>query len=50
MSKHSLGIKLLGVFLVLYGLVQLLSLSFVYLNVIMGVLALIAGTLLLVGR
>lgn len=50
MSKHSLGVKLLGVFLVLFGLVQLLSLSFVYMNVIMGILALIAGILLLVGR
>lgn len=50
MSKHSLGVKLLGVFLVLFGLVQLFSLSFVYMNVIMGVLALIAGILLLVGR
>lgn len=50
MSKHSLGVKLLGVFLILYGLIQLLSLSFVYMNVILGVLALIAGILLLVGR
>lgn len=50
MSKHSLGVKLLGVFLILYGLIQLFSLSFVYMNVIMGVLALIAGILLLVGR
>lgn len=50
MSKHSLGVKLLGIFLILYGLIQLLSLSFVYLNVIMGILALIAGILLLLGR
>lgn len=48
--KNSLGIKLLGIFLVLYGLVQLLSLSFVYMNVVMGVLALVAGILLLVGK
>lgn len=50
MSKHSLGVKLLGIFLILYGLIQLLSLSFVYMHVILGVLALIAGILLLVGR
>lgn len=48
--KNSLGVKLLGLFLVLYGLVQLLSLSFAYMNVVMGVLALVAGILLLVGR
>lgn len=48
--KNSLGIKLLGIFLVLYGLVQVLSLSFVYMNIVMGVLALVAGILLLVGK
>lgn len=48
--KNSLGIKLLAIFLVLYGLIQLLSLSFVYMNVVMGVLALVAGILLLVGK
>lgn len=48
--KNSLGIKLLGIFLILYGLIQLLGLSFVYMNVVMGVLALVAGILLLVGR
>jgi uncharacterized membrane protein HdeD (DUF308 family) len=50
MSKSSLGVKLLGVFLILYGLIQILSLSFVYMNIVMGILALIAGILLLVGR
>lgn len=50
MTKNSLGVKLLGIFLILYGLVQLLGLSFVYMNIVMGVLALIAGILLLVGR
>lgn len=48
--KNSLGVKLLGIFLILYGLVQLFSLSFAYMNVVMGVLALVAGILLLVGR
>lgn len=50
MTKNSLGVKLLGIFLILYGLIQLLGLSFVYMNIVMGVLALIAGILLLVGR
>lgn len=50
MSKNSLGMKILAVFLVLYGLIQILSLSFVYMHIVMGVLALIAGILLLVGR
>lgn len=50
MTKNSLGVKLLGIFLILWGLVQLLGLSFVYMNVVMGVLALIAGLLVLVGR
>jgi hypothetical protein len=50
MSKTSLGMKLLAVFLILYGLIQILSLFFVYMNIVMGVLALIAGILLLVGR
>lgn len=48
--KNSLGIKLLGIFLILYGLTQLLGLSFVYMHVVMGILALVAGILLLVGR
>lgn len=50
MSRRSLGLRLLGIFLILYGLIQLLSLSFVYMNVLMGILALIAGLLILVGR
>lgn len=48
--KSSLGIKLLGIFLILYGLVQLFSLSFAGLHVVMGILALLAGILLLVGK
>lgn len=48
--RHSLGVKLLGIFLVLYGLERLLGLSFIYIGVVVGVLALIAGILLLVGR
>jgi hypothetical protein len=50
MSKYSPGLKLLGIFLIFWGLVQLLGLSFVYMNVVMGLLALIAGLLLLIGR
>jgi hypothetical protein len=48
--KNSLGIKLLGVFLVVEGLRTLLGLSFNYMYVVTGVLALVAGILLLVGK
>lgn len=48
--KHSLGVKLLGIFLIVYGLVEFLGRFFPYVNVVLGVLALIAGILLLVGR
>lgn len=48
--KNSLGIKLLGVFLLLEGLIRLFSLHFTGLGIVMGVLALIAGVLLLVGK
>lgn len=48
--KSSLGIKLLGIFLILYGLINLFSLSFTGLHIVMGILALLAGLLLLVGK
>lgn len=48
--KNRLGVKLLGIFLILYGLERLLGLSFVYMGVVVGVLALVAGILLVVGR
>lgn len=48
--KNSLGIKLLGVFLLLEGLLRLIGLQFAGLPILMGILALIAGILLLVGK
>ena len=50
MSKNSLGVKLLGVYLILVGLSQLLSLTIPYGAIVLGILALVAGILLLVGR
>jgi len=45
-----LGFLLLAIFLILYGLIALFSLSFSGLNIIMGLLALIAGILILFER
>jgi hypothetical protein len=41
---------LLGIFLILTGLTQLLSLSFAGLPIIMAILAIAAGILILLGR
>ena len=46
----SLGMLLLGVFLILTGLIQLLSFSFAGLPIIMAILAIAAGILILLGR
>ncbi len=43
------GFILLAIFLILYGLIALLGLSFAGLSLIMGLLALIAGILILIG-
>ena len=48
--RSSLGIKLLAIFLILEGLIRLFSLHFNGLGILMGILALIAGILLLVGK
>jgi uncharacterized membrane protein HdeD (DUF308 family) len=48
--KKNLGLLLAGVWLTLHGLITLFSLSFSGLGTVMGVLALIAGALLIVGR
>ncbi len=44
------GFLLLAIWLILTGLIQLLSLSFTGLSIIMGLLALAAGILILIGR
>ncbi len=47
---ENLGMLILAIWLILTGLIQLLGLSFSGLNVIMGLLALVAGLLILFGR
>ncbi len=49
-NKRSLGMILLGIWLVLTGLVDLVDFSVGGLGVIMGLLALLAGVLILLGR
>lgn len=46
----NLGMLLLAIWLIVTGLIALIGLSFAGLNVIMGLLALAAGILLLIGR
>lgn len=48
-STRSLGLKFLGVWLVLFGLIDLLDLSFAYDGLIMAILAIVAGVILLIG-
>ena len=47
---NNLGMLLLAIWLIVYGAIQLLSLTFANIGVIMGILALAAGILLLIGR
>ena len=47
---RNLGMLLLAVWLILTGLVQLFGLSFTGIGVILGVLALAAGIVILIGR
>jgi uncharacterized membrane protein HdeD (DUF308 family) len=49
-SYTRLGNVCLGVYLLLQGLVLLLGLSFVGLPILLGVLAIIAGVLIIAGR
>ena len=46
----NLGMLLLGVWLILSGLIPLLSLSFAALGMLMAILAVAAGVLILLGR
>jgi hypothetical protein len=48
--KRGVGTLLLGIWLLLHGLITLIGIHFPYSGVIMGLLALISGILLLVGR
>ena len=49
-NVRNLGTTILGVWLILMGLVSALSLSFAGLSMLMGLLALVAGILLIMGR
>ncbi|HXT22899.1 MAG TPA: hypothetical protein VN923_19280 [Thermoanaerobaculia bacterium] len=49
-SFGRLGSVCLGIYLLLQGLVLLLGLSFYGLSILLGVLAVIAGVLLIAGR
>ena len=49
-SYRSVGFLLLGIYLILQGLALLISLPIPYFAVIQGLLALLAGILILVGR
>ncbi len=46
----NLGMLLLGIWLVMTGLIPILSLTFAGLGMIMGILAIAAGVLILLGR
>ena len=47
---RNIGFLLLAIFLILYGLIALLGLSFAGLSIIMGLLAIAAGIFILIGR
>jgi hypothetical protein len=47
---NNLGMILLSIWLILWGLIYVLSLSFAGLNLVMGILAIVAGVLLLLKR
>jgi uncharacterized membrane-anchored protein len=47
---RSIGMLLLAIWLILNGLIALFSLSFNWLGLIMGLLAIVAGAFILIGR
>jgi len=47
---QNLGMRVLAVYLIVVGLVGALGLTFAYMGVVLGVLALVAGVLILMGR
>ena len=46
----NLGILLLGIWLIIYGLIQVLALSFSGLYILMGIFAIVIGVLLIMQR
>lgn len=50
MNNRNVGMILLAIWLILSGLVNLLGLAFAGLPIVLGVLALAAGVLILIGK
>ncbi len=48
--KKNLGLLLLGIWLIIHGLTQLVNFSFSGLGTVMAILAIVAGALMIVGR
>jgi hypothetical protein len=48
--KKNLGMLLLGIWLVVHGLTQVVNFSFSGLGTVMAILAIVAGALIIVGR
>ena len=48
--KKNFGMLLLGVWLIVHGLEPLVHLSFTGLDTIMGIVAIVAGALIILGR
>jgi hypothetical protein len=49
-ANKDLGMLLLGIWLILTGLLQVVSLSIPYIGIIMAVLAIVAGVLIVMNR
>jgi hypothetical protein len=48
--RKNLGLLLLGIWLVVHGLMQVVNFSFSGLGTVMAILAIVAGALIIVGR
>ena len=48
--KKNLGLLLLGIWLVVHGLVQVVNFSFSGLTTVMAILAIVSGALIILGR
>lgn len=48
--RKNLGMLLLAIFLILYGLAAVFEFTFKQMGLVMGCLALVAGILILIGR
>ena len=50
MKRGTLGVTLLGVWLILHGLAMVIGLHFVGFSMLLGILALVSGILIILGR